>query len=70
MGTYLEIQTYVANKYGWKPKTCWIAHAKELGGLEVPPAPNRKGKERMNPCPPDKLPAIREALEHFGMVKK
>lgn len=70
MSTYIKIQTYVANKYGWIPQTCWIADAKEKCGLKVSPAPNREGKERMNPCPPDKLVAIREAFEFFGMIKK
>lgn len=31
---------------------------------------NRAGEERKNPCPPDKLPAIRDAFEYFEMLKK
>ena len=70
MSTYLNIQTYIAKKYGWVPRTCWIAHAKQLCGLEVKRAWNRRDKERANPCPPEKMPAIREAFEYFGMINK
>lgn len=64
MSAYKEIRAYVANSYDWKPKSCWIAHVKELSGLKVQPIPNRKGKERKNPCPPNKQQkTIREALE-------
>jgi hypothetical protein len=63
------IQAFVKEKYGFSVKTCWIAHVKELSGLEVKPAPNRKGPERLNPCPPNKRKAIEEALKHFGFIK-
>ena len=68
MATHLDIQTYVAKKYGWTPKSCWIAHVKEISGIIVDPAPNRKGKERANPCPLSKLPAIQEALRNYRMI--
>ena len=70
MNTYNEIQAFVVKKHGWTPQTCWIAHAKALCGLAVIPAQNRKGKARLNPWPPDKLPAIREAMKAIGMLKK
>ena len=70
MATIEKIQAFVKENSGFKPKSCWIAHVKELCGLEVKPAWNRKGEERLNPCPPDKIPAIMEALKYFGMVKK
>ena len=54
--TYIEIQAWVKLKHGWEPKTCWIAHCKELLGL-IPP-----NKERKNPCPPKKREAIFEAI--------
>jgi len=69
MATYPQIQEWVISKYGWEPRKCWIAHVKELCGLEVKPAPNRKGAERANPCPSQKRPAIEEALRQLGMVK-
>ena len=33
MATYKEIQAYVKEKYGFQPKTCWIAHMKEVCGI-------------------------------------
>jgi hypothetical protein len=68
MATYKQIQSYVKQRYGYMPKTCWIAHVKELVGMSVPRSPNRQGDERMHPCPVDKQNDIREALQHFGML--
>ena len=67
MATYAEIQDWVKKKYGWEPKTCWIAHCKELYGLPVGRAHNRTGKKREVPCPEDKKPAIFAAFRHFKM---
>lgn len=55
MATYLDIQIYVVKKYGWTTKECWIADVKEMSGIIVDPAPNRKGRERANPCPSKKI---------------
>lgn len=41
MATYKEIQGYVKETYGFSPKTCWIAHMKEVCGIPVKNAPNR-----------------------------
>jgi hypothetical protein len=68
--TYKKIQKYVKSKYGFVPKTCWIAHAKELCGLNVRKAWNREGEQRINPCPKDKRRAIKKALNHFGLLNK
>jgi len=65
-----KIQEYVKNNYGFVPKTCWIAHAKELCGMKVRKAWNRKMEQRKYPCPKDKFPAIKEALNHFGFLDK
>lgn len=40
--TYKEIQNWVRQNHGFLPKTCWIAHCKELYGLPVSNAPNRQ----------------------------
>ncbi len=32
MATYRQIREYVSEQYGYVPKTCWIAHVKELNG--------------------------------------
>ena len=69
MSTYKNIRSYVKDKYGFDPKSCWIADAKERFGLPVKRAWNRKGEERENPCPDEKLDAIRDAIEYFGMLE-
>jgi len=33
MATYKEVQEYIKKKYGFIVKTCWIAHVKEMCGL-------------------------------------
>jgi len=66
VATYPDIQDYVRRKCGRTVKTCWIAHVKELNGLEVRRAPNRfQGEGRSNPCPDWARPLIEEALRHF-----
>jgi len=68
--SYLKIQEYVKKKHGFVPQTCWIAHAKEKCGLKVRRAANRKSNKRKHPCPDNKFPAIKDALRHFGYLKK
>lgn len=68
MATYKEIQTFVKRKHGFVPKTCWIAHVKELCDLPVRKAWNRAG-ERTHPCSPEKVEAIKDAFKHFKMKK-
>lgn len=68
MATYKQIQEYVRRQHGFTPETCWIAHVKELNGLPVRRASNRRGKQRVKPCPLDKQAPIRAAFEHFGML--
>jgi len=67
MATYKEIQDYVKRKYGFKPKTCWIADVKAQCNLSTNKAWNRKGGNRINPCPEDKVDCIKDALENFCM---
>jgi len=68
MATYKEIQEYVFERNAWRPKTCWIADAKEKCGIKVKPAYNRRDESRVNPCPAHKLAAIKEAFVHFSMI--
>ena len=68
MATYSEIQSWVKAKYGFCPKTCWIAHCKELAGLPVQRAPNRIDDRRAVPCPEAKQCAIMQAFRHFKMI--
>lgn len=67
MATYAEIEAWVKENYGWKPKGCWIAHCKELNGLPLRQSPRRKGA-RMVPCPENRRSAIEAAFRHFGMI--
>lgn len=68
MVTYEEIQSYVKGKYGFEPKTCWIADVRELCNLPVRKAWNRQGEKRTNPCPGDKINCIKDAFKHFGII--
>ena len=68
MATYKQIQEWVKNEFGFIPETCWIAHVKELSGLPVRQAWNRRGVIREKPCPPDKVEPIRDAFQYFGMI--
>jgi hypothetical protein len=66
--TYQEIRKWVLQNYGFEPETCWIANCKELHGLPLGAAHNRRGDERTKPCPPDKQLAITKAFKHFGLL--
>ena len=66
MATYAEIQEWVREKYEWTPRTCWIAHCKELKRLPMGDAWNRNGP-RKHPCPPKKQEPIFCAFRHFKM---
>lgn len=69
MATYKQIQEYVKDNYGFVPKTCWIAHMKEIYGIYVKNAPNRISPDnREKPCPIDKQKYIKKAFEHFNMI--
>ena len=69
MATYKEIQAYVKEIYGFTPKTCWIAHMKEVCGISVKNAPNRISPDkREKACPPEKMKYIKDAFTHFGMI--
>jgi hypothetical protein len=70
MATYKQIQERVRSQTNRVAKTCWIAHVMADEGLAMRAAPNRiSAAERQYPCPPDKRPAILEALRHFGMLR-
>ena len=68
MATYSEISNFVKEAFGFAPKSCWIAHVKELSGLPVKRAWNRSSQGRKVPCPPGKVEPIRAAFRHFGML--
>jgi len=69
LAKYLEIQ-----KTGWSAVRVYSgnvldAHCKELSGLPVDTATNRREVERAKLCPADKGVAIKKAFEHFGMLQ-
>lgn len=69
MATYKEIQEYIKVNFGYTPKTCWIAHSKEVYGLSPKVANNRNDiNKREFPCPAEKLEDIRQAFLHFEML--
>jgi hypothetical protein len=71
MASYQQIQGRVRDRYGFVPKTCWIAHVMSDYGLTTRRAPNRIDSDaRKYPCPPDKCAAIEAALAHFGMLQR
>jgi hypothetical protein len=68
MATYKEIQDYIKNKHHISVKTCWIAHVKEMKGLNVRKAHNRKSNNvRKYPCPPSKISLIENAMRKLKM---
>lgn len=69
MATYKEIQEYVKVNFGYTPKTCWIAHSKEVYGLSPKVASNRNDiNKREYPCPKEKQEDIKNAFKHFVML--
>ena len=69
MATYEMIQDDVRNRHGRHVKTCWIAHVKEINGLPLRPAPNRRpGAERKHPFPKWARPLIEDSMQRGGML--
>ena len=69
MATYKEIQKHIKEKYGFTVKGCWIADIKDEFGLITRNSSNRKGVQRLHPCPQNKKSYIIEALQYFKMIK-
>ena len=67
MATYKQLQAYTKKRHGFVPKTCHIAHVKEIFGLKPRKAPNRHVARKV-PCPPSKIQPIRDALRYFKMI--
>jgi hypothetical protein len=64
MSIYHETACLVAETFGFVPKPCWIAHAREVRGDRMRIASNRiDPAHRKHPCPEDRLPAILWALD-------
>lgn len=68
MTTYDQFQDRVHRECGLRPKTCWIAHCKEIKGLPMRRAWNR-GRVRQHPCPEHMQPVIFAAFRHCGLAE-
>lgn len=68
--TYMEIKVYVLKEYGLKVSNLYISQVKRKCGIEIGENYNLLKSEdsRQPQCPVEKEKAIRDALEHFGMV--
>ena len=68
--TYKEIQEYVLKEHGLKVSNLYISQIKRKCGIEVGENYNLPKSEdsRQPQCPEEKEKAIKDALEHFGMV--
>jgi hypothetical protein len=58
-----EIQKWVARQHGFVPESAWLLHCKEQFGLVAPGTASSE-----NPCPPEKVTAIRQAFRQFGLL--
>lgn len=68
--TYAEIKDYVLKEHGLKVSNLYISQVKRKCGIEVGENYNLpKSKDSRQPqCPVEKEKAIKDALEHFGMI--
>ncbi|MBQ7759423.1 23S rRNA (uracil(1939)-C(5))-methyltransferase RlmD [Anaerotignum sp.] len=68
--TYQEIKDYVLEHSGLRVSSLYIAQVKQQCGIIERENYNKpKSEDAKQPqCPPDKEKAIKEALQHFGMI--
>ena len=64
-----EIQKYCKTRFNITAKSSYIAHAKELFGIPVSKANNRKGEKRLWPCPVKLQPLIKMAFIELGLLE-
>ena len=64
-GTDQEIKKWVLRNHGFVPESAWIDYCKQLFGGSPG---SHQGKD--NPCPPEKLPALKQAFRAFGLVSE
>ena len=69
--TYAEIKDYVLKEHGLKVSNLYISQVKRKCGIEVGENYNlpKSDDSRQTQCPAEKEKAIRDALEHLGMVQ-
>ena len=68
--TYAKIKDYILKEHGLKVSNLYISQVKRKCGIEVGENYNLPKSEdsRQPQCPEEKEMAIRDSLEHFGMV--
>ena len=68
--TYAEIKDYVLKEHGMKVSNLHISQVKRKCGIEIGENYNLPKSEgcRQPQCPEEKEKAIKDALEHFGMI--
>jgi hypothetical protein len=67
--TYKQLQDDIRMHHNRTVKNCWIAHVKELNGLQTRPAPNRQAaSRRVHLCPEGIRPLIEESMRRLGML--
>ena len=60
-----EIQKWISRQHGFVPESAWLLHCKEQFGLVAPgTAPSE------NPCPAEKVAAIKQAFRRFGLARR
>jgi len=69
MATYAQAIQWVRKRHRKSVSSCWIAHVRQLNGLPVNRAWNRRpGPQRQNPCPDWARPLIEEAFGAYGLI--
>jgi len=58
-----EIQKWISRQHGFVPESAWLLHCKEQFGLVAPGTASLE-----NPCPPEKVTAIKQAFRRFGLL--
>ena len=64
-----EIQQYCKTRFNITAKNTYIAHVKELSGIPISKANNRKGEKRLWPCPIKLQPLIKMAFIELGLLE-
>lgn len=71
MATYKQIRDDVKRFHGRSVKNCWIAHVKELNGLNPHPAHNRvSANSRQYPCPDKFREMIEQSMKRLGVFDR
>lgn len=69
MATYQQIQEETKARFGFTPKTCWIADIKAEFGLTRGSAPNRLNQgSRKHPCPAHRKDELTTIMDELGVL--